>query len=120
MELTGLDDAAPVAMEEETIPAEPSEPVSAMPEEPADTVEHLKVSFRLLDGKRVTRRFLPTDPVEQMFAVASACSEKPASALDLCTQFPKRSMREIDGGLQATMKDAGVAGNMVMISVRGA
>merc|ERR1712060_449944 len=117
MELTGLDDD--MGLPEPAIPvpevaAEPVEPISVMPEEPAETVEHIKVSFRFPDGKRVTKRFVPTDAVEQMFAVASATVERPARLLDLSTQFPKRSIRDVEGGLQATMKDAQVANNMVM------
>lgn len=122
--LSGLDETAGGAapMEEATSAEpekkEPSEPVSEMPEEPADSVEHLKVSLRLPSGKRITRRFLPASPVEEMFAVASALAEQPVSLIDLATQFPKRSLRDLEGGMTTTMKDAQVAGNMVLVNVR--
>merc|ERR1719221_201434 len=129
MQLSGFDnDAAaaasafaeaslPPAVE---VPEQAKEPVSTMPEEPPDTEEHLKVSFRLPAGQRVTRRFRPTEPLEVMFAVASALTEQPTSVIDLSTQFPKRSLRDIEGGLQASMKDAQVAGNMILVNVRSA
>merc|ERR1719464_2499364 len=99
-------------------PEPPKEPVAAMPEEPAEAEQHLKVSFRLPSGQRVTRRFRPEDPLEQMFAVASAIAQQPPSLIDLSTQFPKRSMRDVEGGLQASMRDAQVAGNMVLVNIR--
>mmetsp|Transcript_20707 Transcript_20707/g.58072 ORF Transcript_20707/g.58072 Transcript_20707/m.58072 type:complete len:471 (-) Transcript_20707:32-1444(-) len=102
----------------EAVEEPPKEPVCALPEEPAEGVEHLKVSFRMPSGQRVTRRFVPTDTVEQMFVVASALSEMPPTAVDLSTQFPKRSLRDIDGGLQALLKDAQVAGCMVVVAQR--
>jgi len=123
---TGLDDATmddasalPAAAEPSEPPA-PVEPVAAMPVEPGADVGTLKVSFRLPNGQRVTRRFVPTDCVEQMFAVASASAETPPSRIDLSTQFPKRSLRDIEGGLTCQLKDAGVAGSMIMVSVRAA
>mmetsp|Transcript_127435 Transcript_127435/g.354756 ORF Transcript_127435/g.354756 Transcript_127435/m.354756 type:complete len:450 (-) Transcript_127435:204-1553(-) len=119
LQLTGFDATMETA-DEALEPAAPQEPVAAMPEEPADSAEHLKVSFRLPSGQRVTRRFLPTDPLEQMFAVASALTEQPPSRVDLSTQFPKRSLRDVPGGLQVLMKDAEVAGNMVLVNVRSA
>lgn len=102
----------------EEITEAPKEPVAAMPEEPPETVEHLKVSFKLADGKRVTRRFLPTEPISQMFEVASALVSEPVSLIDLSTQYPKRSLRGLEGGLEVKMQDAQVAGNMVLINVR--
>jgi len=113
--LSGLDDdmgteAAP--------PAAPQEPAAAMPDEPAEDVEHIKVCMRMPEGQRITRRFLSSDPLEQMFAVASATLQQPISRLNISTQFPKRSLRDTEGGLQALMKDAGVAGNMVLVTVQ--
>lgn len=95
-----------------------SDPVPVMPDEPAEDIEHLKVSIRLPSGQRITRRFRPEDPLEQMFVVAAALAEKPARLVDLSTQFPKRSLRDIEGGLTVPMKDAQVAGNMIMVNVR--
>eukprot|EP00929_Paragymnodinium_shiwhaense_P113721 TRINITY_DN82015_c0_g1_i1.p1 TRINITY_DN82015_c0_g1~~TRINITY_DN82015_c0_g1_i1.p1 ORF type:complete len:511 (-),score=152.93 TRINITY_DN82015_c0_g1_i1:80-1612(-) len=87
----------------------------AMPEEPGADVEHLKVSFRMPSGQRVTRRFLPGDAVRQMFVVASALSGQALDAIDLSMQFPKRSLRDVDGTLTAKLKDVGVAGNMLLV-----
>lgn len=96
----------------------PDEPIADMPDEPADGAESLKVSFRLPSGQRVMRRFSPADAVQQMFNVASALAKKPVRLIDLSTQFPKRSLRDIQGGLELPMKDAQVAGNMVLVNVR--
>lgn len=115
MELTGLDEAADSGYTE---PETPQEPVPALPEEPSDTVEHVKVSLKLPSGTRVTRRFLPGDPLEQMFVVAAALAEQPVKLVDLATQFPKRSLRDVEGGLSTLVKDAQVAGNMILVSVR--
>lgn len=101
-------------------PEVPKEAPAEMPEEPPGDVEHLKVSFRIPSGQRVARRFLPTDPLEQMFKVASALTKEPVSLVDLSTQFPKRALRDIEGGLQAVLKDAQVAGNMILVNVRSA
>ncbi|CAK0873469.1 unnamed protein product [Prorocentrum cordatum] len=76
------------------------------------------VSFRIPSGQRVTRRFLPAEPIEQMFLVASALTKEPVRLVDLSTQFPKRALRDIEGGLQTPMKDANVAGNMILVNVR--
>eukprot|EP00411_Alexandrium_monilatum_P017502 CAMPEP_0175238486 /NCGR_PEP_ID=MMETSP0093-20121207/29059_1 /TAXON_ID=311494 /ORGANISM="Alexandrium monilatum, Strain CCMP3105" /LENGTH=450 /DNA_ID=CAMNT_0016532495 /DNA_START=1 /DNA_END=1353 /DNA_ORIENTATION=- len=119
VQMTGLDALAePEEAAKESEPAVPQEPVATMPEEPAEGTECIKVSFRLPSGQRVTRRFLPADPVEQMFGVVSALSETPPSRVDLSTQFPKRSLRDV--GLQVLMKDAEVAGSMVLVNVRSA
>jgi hypothetical protein len=105
------------AMEED---APPEEPVADMPAEPAESAECLKVSFRLPSGQRVVRRFLRVDTVEQMFMVASALAERPPSAVDLNTQFPKRSLRDVEGGMQALIKDVEVANSQILVSVRSA
>merc|ERR1712194_469920 len=104
--------ATPVAAAVEP-PKVPEGPISEMPEEPVDGVEHIKVSFRTPSGQRVTRRFLSADKVGQMFHVASALCKCPADSIDLSTQFPKRALREIEGGLETLLKDAQVAGSMV-------
>lgn len=96
----------------------PKEPAAAMPAEPPDTVEHVKVSFRLPSGQRVTRRFLPASLVEEMFAVASALADQPLSSIDLATQFPKRLLRDVEGGLGSTIGAAQVAGSLVVVSPR--
>jgi hypothetical protein len=117
VELTGLDDDAGMSMP----PAAPEQVranISAMPEEPAETEEHLKVCFKLPSGQRLNRRFRPGDPLGNMFAVASASAEQPESAIELATQFPTRSLRGVDGGMQSLIRDAGVAGNVVLVSVR--
>lgn len=118
----GLDDgpseASPMPVEPQEPEKPAKEPACEMPEEPAEDVEHVKVSLRLPSGKRITRRFVPSDPLEVMFACASALAEEPASLIDLSTQFPKRSLRDLDGGLATTMKDAQVAGNMILVNVR--
>merc|ERR1711862_623225 len=83
VELTGLDEpmsgagapiggSPPVAASSD-VPMEPDlpkEPVSAMPEEPPEGEDALKVSFRMPSGQRTMRRFRPDDTVEVMFAVA--------------------------------------------------
>merc|ERR1712151_1328543 len=84
---------------DEAIQEEAKEAAAAMPEEPAENVEHLKVSFRMPDGKRLMRRFLPTDPVNRMLAVASATTGVAIGKIDISSQFPKRSLRDVDGGL---------------------
>ncbi|CAE6970969.1 PUX7 [Symbiodinium natans] len=94
------------------------EPVPALPEEPAEGTEHLKVSFRLPSGQRVARRFRPDDRLEQMFVVAAALTEKPTEKVDLATQFPTRSLREVEGGLSTLIKDAKVAGNLLLVNIR--
>lgn len=120
MQLVGLDEAAPAAPAEDEDMAPPKEPPCAMPDEPPEGGGVAKVSMRLPDGKRITRRFMPTDKVEVMFAVASALAQEPVALIDLATQFPKRSLREIDGGLESTVGEAQVAGNMVLVNVRSA
>jgi len=130
MELTGL---PPVAAAAAAAPAPapaaavcstaaepeiPKEPIAEMPPEPADGGENLKVSFRLPSGQRLTRRFLPDDTIETMLAVASASTENPASVIDLSTQFPKRMLRDLEGGLVTKLKDAQVAGNVITVSIR--
>lgn len=114
VELTGLDEAMPDA------PAngEPKEPVAALPEEPPEGSDCVKTSMKLPSGQRVTRRFLADAPLEQMFAAASALAEQPMSLIDLSTQFPKRSLRELEGGLECKMRDAQVANNMILVNVR--
>lgn len=104
-------------------PAEPEPPREApaeMPEEPPADAQHLKVSFRLPTGKTERRRFLPADPVERMFQVASALAGAPLRLVDLSTNFPKRSLRDIAGGLDCLVKDAEVAGSQVMVTLRAA
>lgn len=120
MELTGLDEALIAADAASTTPAPEQEPIPALPEEPSETSEHVKVSFRLPSGQRVARRFLSNDNLEQMFVVAAALSQQPLRSVDLSTQFPKRSLRDIEGGLQVLIKDAQVAGNMLLVSTRAA
>eukprot|EP00439_Symbiodinium_sp_Y106_P032634 s6810_g3.t3 len=110
--LHGLDD-----MEVEGVEAK-EEPVPVLPEEPAEGVEHLKVSLRLPSGQRVARRFLPDDHLEQMFVVAAALTDKPTEKVDLATQFPTRSLREIEGGLSISIKEAKVAGNLLLVNIR--
>merc|ERR1712056_109774 len=95
--------------------AEPQGEVARMPEEPGTDVEHLKVSFRLPSGQRVMRRFKPADTLETLFAVASALSTCPLDDLDVSTQMPKRSLRDVDGGMAVTVKDAKVGGNMLLV-----
>jgi len=120
IELQGLDEPMEVETSSARVAEQPveSDPVPVMPDEPAEDIEHLKVSIRLPSGQRITRRFRPEDPLEQMFVVAAALAEKPARLVDLSTQFPKRSLRDIEGGLTVPMKDAQVAGNMIMVNVR--
>jgi len=96
----------------------PKESVPALPEEPPEGEEHLKVSLRLPSGQRVTRRFRPEDHLEQMFIVAAALAETSTQKVDLATQFPKRSLREVEGGLSITIKDAKVAGNLLVVNVQ--
>lgn len=131
-----------------------------------------EVSIRLPSGQRITKRFRPDDPLEQMdaklhqtladsedlliivtflagvvfwslsvteFVVAAALAEKPARLVDLSTQvwtspfvscfllrnlsiqhfdqFPKRSLRDIEGGLTVPMKDAQVWKSEVEIAL---
>jgi len=121
--LTGLDSDVVLSgldsdMHAEALPQ--AEPIAIMPEEPAEAEEHLKVSFRMPAGQRITRRFRPIDSVEQMFNAASALSEQPVRLIELSTQFPKRSLRDIEGGLETLMKDAQVAGSVVLVNVRAA
>merc|ERR1712232_928496 len=114
VELTGLEEAMGVP----AVPEAPRIPISAMPEEPEEATEHVKVCFKLPSGTQLKKRFRPDDPLEHMFAVASASTEQPQCSIELATQFPKRSLRDIDGGLQALVRDAGVAGNVVLVNVR--
>eukprot|EP00933_Yihiella_yeosuensis_P042030 TRINITY_DN3647_c0_g3_i1.p1 TRINITY_DN3647_c0_g3~~TRINITY_DN3647_c0_g3_i1.p1 ORF type:complete len:368 (+),score=84.81 TRINITY_DN3647_c0_g3_i1:338-1441(+) len=126
MELVGLDEdmtdrgaagsgEAPDIAEPE---APPKEPAPALPDEPGPDTEHVKVRLSLPGGAKVTRRFLSNNPVEEMFTVAAALSNEPIRLVDLCTQFPTRSLRDIEGGLQVLIKDAQVAGNMLMVTIR--
>jgi len=117
IELSGLEEPMEVERPGE-VQAEAEEPVPAMPEEPAADAEHLKVSIRLPSGQRVTRRFRPEEPLEQMFVVAAALTEKPTRLVDLSTQFPTRALRDIEGGLSVPLKDCQVAGNMITVNVR--
>lgn len=111
VELSGLDEPSAGTGE-----AAPLEPVAELPAEPAEAEEHMKVSLRLPSGSRVTRRFLPGDCVEKLFAVASALSERPVSKIDISMQFPKKSLR--DCGMEASLKDANVAGAQVLVHVK--
>lgn len=126
MSLSGLDD---VVMPEATIPAAPAPAAPAapaapietgceMPEEPAEGPECVKVSMRLPSGTRLMRRFLATAPVAEMFAVASAASNTPVSRVELASMFPKRSLRDVAGGLESMIKDAEVAGSQVMVTLK--
>lgn len=107
--------AAAAAAGDKAEETKPQGEVAQMPEEPGTDVEHLKVSFRLPSGQRVMRRFRPTDTLEMLFAVASALSSCPPDDLDVSTQMPKRSLRDIDGGMVVTVKDAKVGGNMLLV-----
>lgn len=137
--LTGMDDAmagatptsgpsnadaaaaqTPAPAEAAVAPAAPQELPAEMPEEPSETAEHIKVSMRLPSGSRVTRRFLPSEDLRQLFSVASAHTEQPVSRIDVSMQFPKRSLRDVEGGLSASLRDAQVAGSMVVVTVRSA
>jgi len=109
-------DGLPDEMKDEPMEAAPA----AMPEEPSADVEHIKVSMRLPSGQRVTRRFLKEDPLERMFEVASALSERALDLIDISATFPTRNLRELDGGLQVLLKDANVAGHAVNVTVRSA
>lgn len=116
LQLIGLDDGAGAA---DVKMPDAKDPPAEMPEEPPpDSAEHLKVSLRLPSGQTVKRRFLPGDPLDRMFDVASALAQETKSCIHLSTQFPKRTLRDIDGGLQTSMKDAKVAGDTVWISVK--
>jgi len=98
---------------------EPSDPIAAMPEEPAEGSQGvLKVSFRLPDGKRIMRRFDAGDTLAEMFAVVSATVEQPVSKIDLATQFPNRALRDVEGGFGAKLQDLQVSGSMVLATVR--
>mmetsp|Transcript_44383 Transcript_44383/g.105115 ORF Transcript_44383/g.105115 Transcript_44383/m.105115 type:complete len:456 (-) Transcript_44383:82-1449(-) len=115
VELCGLDETA------DDVPMEPAEPEAkpeALPDEPSEDQDCIKVSLRLPSGQRATRRFLRVDPVERLFQVASALSEKAMDLIEISTAFPKRSLRDIEGGLQALLKDADVAGSMVNVTLR--
>jgi len=89
-----------------------------LPEEPPEGPGLLCLSLRLPSGQRVARRFWPDARLEQLFAVASALSKQPAIRLDLCTQFPRRSLREVEGGLESTLEAAKVAGSLVVVAMR--
>lgn len=102
-------------------PTTPSaEEPSTMPEEPAENIGHIKVCFRVPSGSNIKRRFLPSATIETMLATASALTDKPMSRIDLATTYPKRLLRDIDGGLQTSVKDAQVADNVVLVRVREA
>jgi len=127
MKLVGLEEAAEAAAEAactataaDTSMEPPKEMPCTMPDEPPEGVDAIKVSFRLPSGQRTTKRFLQTDAVEKMFVVASALAQQPLSLIDLATQYPKRSLRDVEGGLTASVKAAEVANNMVLVSVRAA
>lgn len=113
VELTGLDDAMEDAQPTKTH----SDPVATIPEEPPDGPDCVKTSIKLPSGQRVTRRFLAEAPLEEMFVVASALAEQPMSMIELSTQFPKRSLRDVEGGLDTKMRDAQVANNMILVNV---
>lgn len=128
LRMTGLDDesmdvdflTAPAVLPTEGPAARdaPMEVKVEMPAEPPDNVDHLKVSLRLPSGQRVARRFLPSSLLEEMFAVAAALVDQPMSCVDLSTQFPKRSLRDIDGGFKAFLKDAQVHNSVVVVTLR--
>jgi len=109
-------DGLPDEMKDEPMEAAPA----AMPEEPSAEVDHIKVSMRLPSGQRVTKRFLREDPLERMFEVASALSDRALDLIDISATFPTRNLRELEGGLQVLLKDADVAGAAVNITVRSA
>jgi len=120
MKLVGFEEvkaaAAPPAPMEDVVEAK--EPPAAMPEEPPAGDGILKVSLRLPSGQRTARRFRPGDRLECMFDVASALANEPKSSIELSTQFPTRSLRELPGGLETPLSEAQVAGNMILITVR--
>lgn len=110
-------EAAATAGDAQAPPAVQAPPQSTVPvpEEPPADVEHLKVSFRTPSGQRVARRFLPSERVEHLLAVAASLVGQPVEEIDLSTQFPRRSLRDIEGGPEKCLKDAGVAGNMLLV-----
>lgn len=89
-----------------------------MPEEPGADVEHVKVSLRLPTGQRVMRRFRPGDVLEVVFAVASALTQSPVDCLDVSTQMPKKSLRDLEGAFAGTVKDAKIGGSMLVVEVK--
>eukprot|EP00927_Polykrikos_kofoidii_P078722 TRINITY_DN75538_c0_g1_i1.p1 TRINITY_DN75538_c0_g1~~TRINITY_DN75538_c0_g1_i1.p1 ORF type:complete len:495 (-),score=97.15 TRINITY_DN75538_c0_g1_i1:112-1596(-) len=116
--VSGPTEDASAAIAQTTASSEKEEPLeSSAPvvEEPGTDVGHLKVSFRMPSGQRVTRRFLPVHTVEQMFAVVASLVGQSIEMIDLSTQFPKQSLRDIEGGFAKTLKDAGVAGNLLLV-----
>ena len=87
-----------------------------MPEEPGpEATDVVKVMVKLLSGGRQQRRFLSGDPVSKLFDFVSAFTETPSSEFDLQLTHPTRSLKD---KVESTVKDAGLAGEMVMMTRR--
>jgi len=97
---------APAAAAEAKRPAV----LPAMPEEPPEGPECVKVRICLASGKRVMRRFLGSDPVSVMFDFVSATTEVDVSSFDLQLTQPTRSLAEHK---TVSMKDAKVHGEQI-------
>jgi hypothetical protein len=107
------DDAPEVAT---PVPEEPKKVVDLppMPEEPGPEVtDVVKVAVKLISGGRQQRRFFSGDPVSKLFDFVSVTTETPASEFDLQLTHPTRSLKD---KVDSTVKDAGLSGEMVLMT----
>ncbi len=94
--------------------------VPSLPEEPPEGAPGVvKVSFRLLDGARrgPARVFSEEHTIGRLITIAAHYSDLEEGDVDLVTSFPKRSLRGL--GLETTIKEADVAGDMLAIRRMG-
>mmetsp|Transcript_59076 Transcript_59076/g.133611 ORF Transcript_59076/g.133611 Transcript_59076/m.133611 type:complete len:371 (-) Transcript_59076:63-1175(-) len=91
------------------VPA-PHMPVE-VPAEPEKGPGVATVSFKLPSGERLSRNFQLEDPVSLLFDVVGNHLSVSPAAVELDSQFPRRSLRTV---IDSTVKDADLGGSMVM------
>ena len=88
------------------------------PEEPEEgTPGSIKVQLKLPNGKAVKRRFLPSNTIKELHAVALEALEKEGindGSLHLTTSFPVKSLSEAEL-LDSLLGQSGVAGAQILV-----
>jgi FAS-associated factor 2 len=85
------------------------------PEPPADCTEPVTTCLiRLPDGSRISRRFLVSSPLEDLFTFVDAkgAGGQPPSTYQLVGQYPRRI---ISPGCAVTLADAGLRGQEALL-----
>ncbi|CAD7940332.1 unnamed protein product [Amoebophrya sp. A25] len=106
VEVVGDDPAAKKAKHEDVPP---------LPEEPADSENPVKLTLRLLDGRRSNPiKVLPTHPLSRVFQTAAHLCVTGIEDIDLFTAFPVKSLRS-GFSMNATVAETGIAGTMLNV-----